>query len=72
MVLRSLQHSSHIRRIADDVPIQVISKNPDWTMMAEDLNDRYPTTPIEQIVNELSNHDAIILGLQLVWKYGIA
>ena len=33
--------------------------------MTEDLNDRYPTTPIEQIVNELSNHDAIILGLQL-------
>lgn len=51
-----------IRRIADDVPIQVISKNPDWTMIAEDLNDRYPTTPIEQIVNELSYHDAIIFG----------
>ena len=31
-------------------------------MIAEDLNDRYPTTPIEQIVNELSNHDAIIFG----------
>ncbi|CAN5325782.1 NAD(P)H:quinone oxidoreductase [soil metagenome] len=51
-----------IRRIADDVPMQVISKNPDWTMIAEDLNDRYPTTPIEQIVNELSYHDAIIFG----------
>jgi hypothetical protein len=50
-----------IRRITDDVPIQVISKNPDWTMIAEDLNDRYPTSPIEQIVNELSYHDAIML-----------
>lgn len=37
-----------IRRIADDVPIQVISKNPDWIMIAEDLNDRYPTTPINK------------------------
>jgi hypothetical protein len=50
-----------IRRITDDVPIQVISKNPDWTMIAEDLIDRYPTSPIEQIVNELSYHDAIML-----------
>jgi NAD(P)H dehydrogenase (quinone) len=51
-----------IRRIADDVPMQVISKNPDWTMIAEDLNERYSTTPIKQIVNELSYHDAIIFG----------
>jgi hypothetical protein len=50
-----------IRRITDDVPIQVISKNPDWTMIAEDLNDRYPTSPIEQRVNDLSYHDAIML-----------
>jgi len=35
-----------IRRITDDVLIQKISKNPDWTMIAEDLNDRYPTTPM--------------------------
>jgi NAD(P)H dehydrogenase (quinone) len=51
-----------IRRIADDIPIQVISKNPEWTKVAEDLNDRYPTTPITLIVNELPNYDAIIFG----------
>jgi NAD(P)H dehydrogenase (quinone) len=51
-----------IRRLADDVPIQIISKNPEWTKIAEDLNDRYPTTPIDHIVNELPNHDAIIFG----------
>lgn len=51
-----------IRRIADDIPIQVISKNPEWTKIVEDLNDRYPTTPIDQIVTELPNHDAIIFG----------
>jgi NAD(P)H dehydrogenase (quinone) len=51
-----------IRRIADGIPIQVISKNPEWTKVAEDLNDRYPTTPITLIVNELPNYDAIIFG----------
>lgn len=51
-----------IRRIADDVPMEVISKNPAWTRVVEDLNDRYPTTPIEEIVKELPNHDAIIFG----------
>lgn len=51
-----------MRRIADDVPIEVVSQNPDWSKVVEDMNDRWPTTPIEDVVNELPLHDAIIFG----------
>ncbi len=51
-----------IRRIADDVPMEVISKNLEWTKIVEDLDNRYPTTSIKEIINELPNHDAIIFG----------
>jgi NAD(P)H dehydrogenase (quinone) len=51
-----------MRRIADDVPIEIISKNTDWTKIVEDLKDRYPSRPVEEIVNELPFHDAIIFG----------
>ncbi|MDQ6722947.1 MAG: hypothetical protein M3Z01_01600, partial [Thermoproteota archaeon] len=49
-----------IRRIADDVPMEVILKNPEWTKIVEDVNNRYPTIPIKEIINELPSHDAII------------
>ena len=51
-----------IRRIADNVPMEVISKDPAWTKIAEDMNDRYPTISIEDAVKELPNNDAIIFG----------
>lgn len=51
-----------MRRIADDVPLELISKNPDWSKIAEDLNNRIPSTPIEDILPELPQHDAIIFG----------
>jgi len=51
-----------IRRIADDVPMEVISKDPTWTKVVEDLKDRYPSRPVEEIVKELPLHDAIIFG----------
>jgi NAD(P)H dehydrogenase (quinone) len=51
-----------IRRIADDVPMEVISKDPTWTKVVEDLKDRYPSSPVEEIVKELPLHDAIIFG----------
>lgn len=51
-----------IRRIADDISMDVISKNPAWTRIVEDLNDRYPTAPIAEIVKELPEHHAIIFG----------
>ena len=51
-----------IRRIADNVPMEVISKDPAWTKIAEDMNDRYPTIPIEDVIKELPNNDAIIFG----------
>lgn len=51
-----------IRRIADDVPMEVVSKDPTWTKVVEDLKDRYPSRPVEEIVKELPLHDAIIFG----------
>ncbi|MGI0019908.1 MAG: NAD(P)H-dependent oxidoreductase [Nitrososphaera sp.] len=51
-----------MKRIADDVPIEVVSQNPDWSKVVEDMNDRWPTTPIEDVVKELPLHDAIIFG----------
>jgi NAD(P)H dehydrogenase (quinone) len=51
-----------IRRIADDVSMEVISKDPTWTKIVEDLKDRYPSRPVEEIVKELPLHDAIIFG----------
>jgi multimeric flavodoxin WrbA len=51
-----------IRRIADDIPMEVISKDSAWTTVVEDLKDRYPGRPVEKIVKELPLHDAIIFG----------
>jgi NAD(P)H dehydrogenase (quinone) len=51
-----------IRRIADDVPLEVVSKDTAWTTVVEDLKDRYPSRPVEEIVKELPLHDAIIFG----------
>ena len=51
-----------LRRIADDVPAEVISENPEWSKTAEDLNNRYPTSEIEVLVGEMPNYDAIIFG----------
>jgi NAD(P)H dehydrogenase (quinone) len=51
-----------MRRIADDVPMDVVAQNPAWSKIAEDLNNRIPTTPIEDILPELPQHDAIIIG----------
>ena len=38
-----------IRRLADNIPMEVISKDPAWTKIAEDMNNRYPTLPIEDV-----------------------
>ena len=51
-----------LRRIADDVPAEVISENPEWSKTVEDLNNRYPTSEIGVLVGEMSNYDAIIFG----------
>jgi NAD(P)H dehydrogenase (quinone) len=51
-----------LRRIADDVPTEVISQNPEWSKVVEDMNNRYPTTSIDDLVKELPNYDAIIFG----------
>ena len=51
-----------MRRIADTVRQEVVSQNPTWSKVAEDLRDRYPPTPIEDLVNEMSQYDAIIFG----------
>lgn len=51
-----------IRRIADTIPIEVISKDSAWTRIAENMNDRYPVLPIEDVIKELPSNDAIIFG----------
>jgi len=51
-----------IKRIADDVPMDVISKNPEWAKIVKDLDEKYPPIPIDDLVNELPQYDAIIFG----------
>lgn len=51
-----------MRRIADDAPMEVVSKNPEWSKIAEDMDNRIPTAPIDEILPELPQHDAIIIG----------
>ena len=51
-----------IKRIADDVPMDVVSKNPEWTKIVKDLDEKYSPIPIDDLVNELPQYDAIIFG----------
>jgi NAD(P)H dehydrogenase (quinone) len=51
-----------IRRLADTISMEVISKDPAWTKIAENMSNRYPTTSIEDVIKELPNNDAIIFG----------
>jgi NAD(P)H dehydrogenase (quinone) len=51
-----------MRRISDDVPIEIISQNAQWSKIVEDLNNRYPSSNIEDIIKEMPNYDAIIFG----------
>ena len=51
-----------IKRIADDVPMDVISKNPEWTKIVKDLDEKYSSSSIDDLVNELPHYDAIIFG----------
>jgi NAD(P)H dehydrogenase (quinone) len=51
-----------LRRIADDVSMQVIEKNPFWVNAHQDLEKRYPPSSNETLVVELANYDAIIFG----------
>ncbi|WP_148686329.1 NAD(P)H:quinone oxidoreductase [Candidatus Nitrosocosmicus hydrocola] len=51
-----------LRRIADDVPTEIISQNPEWSKVVEDMNNRFPTSSIDDLVKILPNYDAIIFG----------
>jgi NAD(P)H dehydrogenase (quinone) len=51
-----------IKRIADDVPMNVISKNLEWAKIVKDLDEKYPSSSIDELVNELPQYDAIIFG----------
>jgi NAD(P)H dehydrogenase (quinone) len=54
--------SISLRRIADDVPAEVISQNPEWSKVVEDMNNRFPSNNIDDLVNELPNYHGIIFG----------
>ena len=55
-----------IRRLADTIPMEVISKDPAWTKIAENMNNRYPTSPIEDVIKELVVHKAIVIFLSVL------
>src|SRR5215213_10077561 len=40
----------------------VISKNPEWAKIVKDLDEKYPSNSIDELVNELPQYDAIIFG----------
>jgi NAD(P)H dehydrogenase (quinone) len=40
-----------IRRLADNIPMEVISKDPAWTKIAEDMNNRYPTSRYQIVMH---------------------
>ena len=41
-----------LKRIADDIPIEVVSKDPSWSKIVEHLNYRIPTTLLEDIMHK--------------------
>lgn len=57
-----LEANVAIKRIADDVPMDVISKNSSWAEIVKDLDEKYPPVSIDELVNELPEYDAIIFG----------
>ncbi len=57
-----LEANVAIKRIADDVPMDVISKNSSWAEIVKDLDEKYPPVSIDNLVNELPEYDAIIFG----------
>jgi len=53
---------TRLKRVADDVPMNVIEKDPFWVKVHRHLKDKYPPEAIEEIINDMPNYDAIIFG----------
>lgn len=51
-----------LKKNADDIPMEVVSKDPSWSKIVEDLNNRNPATQIEDMMHELPRYYAIIFG----------
>lgn len=51
-----------LMRIADDVPMDVISKNPSLLQLVENLDKKYPPVSVDDLVDKLPKYDAIIFG----------
>ena len=49
-------------RIADDVPMEIIKKDPTWLQKHKELEEQYPPSDIFSIIDEMSKSDAIIFG----------
>lgn len=61
-----------IKRIADYVPVDVISKNSSWTEIVENLNKKYTPIPIEDLVNSFHNMMQLFLVHLLdlaIWQH---
>ncbi len=51
-----------MRRIPDIGEPQDVVARKDWTKLAEDLANKYPTVPVDDIIAELPSSDAVIFG----------
>jgi flavorubredoxin len=61
-----------IKRIADDVPMDVIAKSPSWSQLVENVGKKYPLVSVDDLVYELPKYDAIIFGHLLdlaIWQH---
>ena len=51
-----------LMRIADDVPIEIIEKDPVWHEKHQKLEEKYPPSDPFSIIEQMATSDAIILG----------
>ena len=61
-----------LMRIADDVPMDVISKNLSWSQLVENLDKKCPPVSVDDHVDELPKYDAIIFGAPTdlaIWQH---
>ena len=54
--------NTKLARIADDVPIEIIKKDPIWLQKHKELEEQYPPSDPFAIIDEMAESDAIIFG----------
>lgn len=51
-----------LRRLADDVPVHIVSRNPRWMDTYKDLQTKYPPAGTDVIKREMAEADGIVFG----------